>query len=249
MCRCKTNEPTVCVPNKCLSKSVVSVKDIDIKANRDEQLGLVSQSRVRSLGPTKESQLWNRETGKRDTHKSITRRPMACSLLRRSSFFWWGQTKWNPGLGTWSLASRSNHRGLRLCSTSAISAFILPSVAILSTAYALSTSIQPLIFTISSSSSDGSSLSASSTGTCTMRVTFALINAARCCALIVDSAVDMGGWEGRGGGTGACGWSALGNAAPGSAGIGAWRGADGPRGAPLPVEPLASMPLVPCWPN
>lgn len=56
MCRCKTKHPTVCVPNKCLSQSVVPVKDIDIKANRDEQLGLVSESGVRSLGPTEESQ-------------------------------------------------------------------------------------------------------------------------------------------------------------------------------------------------
>jgi hypothetical protein len=57
MCRCKSNHPTVCVPNKRLSQSVVPIKDIDIKANRDEQLGLVSQSGVRSLGPIEESQL------------------------------------------------------------------------------------------------------------------------------------------------------------------------------------------------
>jgi hypothetical protein len=48
---------------------------------------------------------------------------------------------------------------------------------------------------------------------------------------------------------GACGWSTLGNVAPGSAGIGGWSGADGPIGAPLPVEPLASMLLEPCWPK
>src|SRR6266404_8844563 len=90
------------------------------------------------------------------THKSIARRPTICSLLPRSSFFWCGQIKWNPGLGTWSRASRSNHLGLRLCSTSAISAFILPRVAMLSVAYVLSTAIQRLICAISSSPSGGS---------------------------------------------------------------------------------------------
>lgn len=41
----------------------------------------------------------------------------------------------------------------------------------------------------------------------------------------------------------------MGKVAPGSDGIGAWSGADGPRVDPLPAEPLASMLAVPCWPN
>jgi hypothetical protein len=43
---------TVRVPDKRFSQSVVPVKDIDIQANGDEQLGLVNQSGVSSLGPT-----------------------------------------------------------------------------------------------------------------------------------------------------------------------------------------------------
>ena len=54
--RCTTNHITVCVPNKSLSQSVVPIEDVDIKANRDEQLCLVSQSGVRSLGPTEDRQ-------------------------------------------------------------------------------------------------------------------------------------------------------------------------------------------------
>ena len=51
-------------------------------------------------------------------------------------------------------------------------------------------------------------------------------------------------------GTGACAWSALAKGgAPGSVGMGGWSAGDGPRGAPLPADPLGCKLVVPCWLN